>query len=208
MPDSRCRRRDAGFSLIEVLVVLVLAGLLMAFMAPFLDRYIHRGKIEGVTRQTATLFQVARIESLRGRAPSRVMADYDNDQVYAFVDFNRNGVLDAATDRELGRVPLPRGVAFWAEEDGEPEEANALITFDDDSSCDDCPRGGWEEYNTDGSARQTGAVRFGDQRGNFLEVRVTSAATGKVEIRKHDRETDAYWIQGEVAGKGKSWEWH
>lgn len=208
MADLRSARRAAGFTLIEVLVVLVLAGILMAFTAPFLDRFLQRNKIEGIARQTATLMQVARLESLRGRAPVRVVADYDGDVVYAFADHNRNGVLDAAPDRELARHPLPKGVSFWGAENEAPEQADALGHFDDDSSCSECPRGGWEEFKTDGSAVQTGAIRFGDERGNFLEVNVTSLATGKIEVRKYDPESEAYWVQGEVGGRGKSWEWY
>jgi prepilin-type N-terminal cleavage/methylation domain-containing protein len=208
MVDLRSARRAAGFTLIEVLVVLVLAGILMAFTAPFLDRFLQRNKIEGITRQTGTVMQVARLESLRGRAPVRVVADYDGDQVYAFADFNRNGVLDAATDRELARYPLPKGVSFWGAENAEPEQADALINFDDDSSCSSCPEGGWADFKTDGAAARTGAIRFGDERGNFLEVNITSLATGKIEIRKYDPESKEYWVQGEVGGKGKSWEWY
>lgn len=208
MADLRSVRRAAGFTLIEVLVVLVLAGILMAFTAPSLGRFLQRNKIEGMARQTGTLMQVARLESLRGRAPVRVVADYDGDQVYAFADFNRNGVLDAAGDRELGRYPLPKGVSFWAAENAAPEQADALITFDDDSSCSSCPAGGWADFKNDGTAARTGAIRFGDERGNFLEVNITSLATGKVEIRKYDPVSGAYWVQGEVGGQGKSWQWY
>lgn len=204
----RSARRAAGFTMIELLVVLALAGILMAFMAPFLHRFLERNKIEGVARQTATLIQVARLESLRGRSPVRVLADYDGDVVYGFVDLDRNGTLDAAKDRELGRYPLPKGVSFWGAEDESPEQVDALINFDDGPACSNCPRGGWEEFKNDGSAVQTGAIRFGDRRGNFLEVAVTSLATGKVEIRKFDPESGDYWVQGEVGGRGKSWEWY
>ena len=204
----RSARRAAGFTMIELLVVLVLAGILMAFMAPFLDRFLQRNKIEGVTRQTGTLMQVARLESLRGRSPVRVMADYDGDVVYAFADLDRDGAFDAAKDRELGRYPLPRGVSFWGAGDESPEQADALINFDDDSSCSECPRGGWEEFKTDGSAVQTGAIRFGDERGNFLAVAVTARATGTVEIRTFEPERRDYWVLGEVGGRGKSWEWY
>lgn len=208
MADLRSARRAAGFTLIEVLVVLVLAGILMVFTVPRLDRYLHRNKIEGVARQTGTLMQVARLESLRGRAPVRVVADYDGDAVYAFVDQNLNGVLDAAPDRELARHPLPKGVSFWAAGNAAPEQADALVNFDDDTSCSSCPPGGWADFKNDGSAAQTGSIRFGDERGNFLEVNITSLATGKTEIRKYDPESGEYWAQGEVGGAGKSWVWY
>jgi prepilin-type N-terminal cleavage/methylation domain-containing protein len=208
MADLRGARRAAGFTLIEVLVVLVVAGIFMAFMTPSLFRFLQRSKIEGITRETGTMLQVARLESLRGRAPVRVVADYDSDQVYAFADLNRDGLLDAGTDRELARYPLPKGVSFWGAENTEPEQADALVTFDDDTSCSSCPAGGWADFKTDGTAAQTGAIRFGDERGNFLEVNITSLATGKVEIRKYDPESRQYWVQGEVGGRGKSWEWY
>lgn len=207
MRDLRGSRPAAGFTLIELLVVLAIAGVLLLLTIPALDRFMHRGKIEGAARQTAVLFQAARMEALKRNVPARVVADFDTDQVYAFADLDRDGAFDAAKDRELGRLMLPKNVLFRAAEDGAPEGTNALVSFDD-TPCAAVTRGGCEDFNPDGTASAGGAIRFGDPRQNYLEVRVTSVATAKVEIRKYDPASNAYWVQGEVGGAGKSWEWN
>jgi prepilin-type N-terminal cleavage/methylation domain-containing protein len=207
MSDLRGSRRAAGFTLIELLVVLAIAGVLLFMTVPPLHRFMYRGKIEGTARQTAALMQMARLEALKRNIPARVALDFDKDQVYAFADLDRDGAYDIAKDRELGRITLPRNVAFQAAEDGAPEAADALVKFDD-KSCAAVTKGGCEDFNPDGTAANSGAVRFGDARGNFLEVRVTSVATGKIEIRKYDPASKDYWLQGEVGGHGGSWEWY
>ena len=56
----------------------------------------------------------------------------------------------------------------------------------------------------DGSVEETGAFRFADVRGNFLEVRVEPLATARVQVRKWD-ETDNEWYTRDQGGK--AWEW-
>jgi prepilin-type N-terminal cleavage/methylation domain-containing protein len=207
---SRLHRshRTAGFSLAELLVVLVVLVLVATFTVPPLLGYIHRGKMEGIARQTALQMQAARMEAIRANVPTRVVADFAADEIYAFTDLDRDGAFDPARDRFLGRQPLPSHVFFRAAEDTAAEDVNALINFDDGRSCPGtCPPGGWADFRPDGSALKPGAFRFGDERGNCLEVRITTAATGRVEVRKYDPVSGEYWPQGEVGGQGKSWEW-
>lgn len=207
---SRLHRseRTAGYSLIELLVVFVFLVILATFTLPPLFQYIHRGKMEGIVRETSFLMQAARMEAIRANFPTRVGADFTSDEIYAFTDLDRDGAFDPAKDRQLGRYPLPSHVLFRAAEDTAAEEVNALVNFDDGKTCPGaCPPGGWADFRPDGSALEPGAFRFGDERGNFLEVRITTAATGRVEVRKYDPATREYWPQGEVGGQGRSWEW-
>jgi prepilin-type N-terminal cleavage/methylation domain-containing protein len=206
----RTRTRTAGFSLIELLVVIAILSVIILISLPALDRMLQRGRIESSVRTTKSLMQVARLESIKRSLPTRVVADFDSDRILAYTDLNNSGApFEEGTDRLLGSARLPRGVTFWGEEDGSPEGANALINFDA-NTCVGCPAGGWVQFNPDGSADLTGAIRFADPRGNYLEVAVTTVATGKVVIRKHDEDTDQYWPQGEVprGTKAVTWEWH
>ena len=214
MTLARRPRRSAGFTLIELLVVLAILGVLLTLGLPALERFINRSKMEAMTRQTASLMQLARLESIKRGAPARVVADYTAHEVYAFTDANTadGPIYDAANDHLIARYPLPKGVFFWAAQDAGPEGANALVT------CSGCPPGGWAEFKTDGSAVEAtggsaiepgGAVRFGDERGNFLEVRIVTPATGRVELGKWDPTTSPTTLEYYPSGEnGKVWQWY
>src|ERR1044072_3504039 len=181
MPLVHPDRRSAGFTLIELLVVIPIMGALLTLGVPALANFTQRSKIEGVARQTVNLMQVARFDSIKHSLPARVVVDYAADEVYAFTDMNPDDgpVYVPNVDRELGRFGLPNGIFFRAAEDGAPEEAGALDAFDEGNDCGGgCPAGAWEELRSDASAAELGAIRFGDKRDNYLEVRVVTAPTG------------------------------
>jgi len=201
--------RTRGFTLIELLVVIAMMAIIILISFPAIDRMLHRGKIEGAARTTKAMMQVARLESIKRSLPVLVQADFDQKQVIAFTDMNNSGGLfEDGTDRLLSSMRLSRGIFFHGEEDNDPEGPNALINFDS-NTCSGCPAGGWVQFNPDGSASMVGAIRLADARGNFLEVAVTTMATAKVEIRKHDPVNDLYYVQGEVqrGTKAITWEW-
>lgn len=203
MPSVRPARGDAGFTLIEVLVTIAVLAVLLTLGMPTLDRFIHRGKLEGVARQTASLMRVARFDAIKHSAPGRFVFDFDNDLVHVYTDMDSDGAYDPAVDRELGRLPLPGGVTFRAA-GGDPEDGDAVDAWDDEP-CPGTARGGCGQFEPNGSADELGAVRFGDERGNYLEVRVATAATGRLEIGKAPNPAVAtYFSPGE---NGTVWEW-
>lgn len=158
--------RDAGFSMIELLVVLLVGLILMLLSAPELMKYYIRSQIEGVTREVSFVLQRARFQAIR-----------DSQQVQICGDAAGRVVTG------LGRtIELPKSVKLYG------------ITVP----------GNCFTFLSDGSVQETGAFRFSDVRGNFLEVNVEPKATARVQVRKWD-ETDGTWNtrdQGE-----KAWEW-
>jgi prepilin-type N-terminal cleavage/methylation domain-containing protein len=195
--------RDAGFTLVELLVVLALLGILLTFGFPAIDRFIHRGKLEGITRQTLMLMQLARFDAIKHSSPARFVFDYDDDSIHAYNDRNGDGAFDAAVDRELGRLTLPTGVSFQAA--GDPLEGPNAIDKWDDAPCTGTARGGCGEYRPNGSIDKEGRVRLGDERGNFLEIRVATTATGRLEIAKAPVPTVATYLT--PGQNGRAWEW-
>lgn len=200
--------RVSGFTLIEAFVVMAVVVITAAIGFPALWRMIHRSKMEGFVRETAILAQSARLEAIKRGTPSGVKIDFAKDLVIAFRDENRDGDYDAGEDLYGGdlaaALPLPSRVFFWAPGE-DPEAENAVVGFPlDDAS------GGAVLFASDGSTTSAGAFRFGDRRGNFLEINVAPAATGKVEIRKHnpalpERDGDHFYAPGEL---DQPWEWY
>lgn len=167
--------RDAGFTMIELLVVLLVALVLMMLSAPELMKYYIRDQIEGVTRQTSFILQKARFQAIKNSQPVEICADT---------------VQRVVTG--LGQtIELPDSVSFDAPAD--PEDPGPVTVSDNCFA-----------FQADGSVEETGAFRFADVRGNFLEVRIDPKATARVQVRKWD-ETDNKWYTRDEGGK--AWEW-
>ncbi len=194
-------RNAAGYTLLEVFVVLAIIGLVSSLAFPALQQFIHRNKILGIARSAGMLMREARYEAIKRGVPCLVRADGATGEVIAFADvdgdltFNPDPLETTfrATDYELRRYALPSGIAF----DG-PLAQPPVFGFTG------IPGLPWNAavFQTDGSIRTLGGIRFGDQRGNYLEVRVEPAATARVWVRKWD---GANWLA--QAEGGKTWEW-
>lgn len=169
--------RAAGFTMIELLTILLIALVLMLISYPELLKQYIRGQLEGVARQTSFVLQKARFEAIKSSQQVQICADTAGRVV--------NG-LDAAHP-----VELPDSVNF-----GAPSGEDVISGVDVDGNC--------FIFLSNGSVQRTGAFRFADVRGNFLEVQVEPQATARVQVRKWD-ETDNAWYTRDQGGK--AWEW-
>jgi len=171
---------DGGFTLIELLVVLAILGIVSVLGIPALLNSLHRAKVEGAAQQVAAFAQRARLEAIKRNRQTMLRADTTSQELFAFVDANGNRVQDADEDL-LGRFALPALVSFR----GAPEG-----TSDDKAPVDGFGGNPGPVFEPNGSVLTEGAIRVGDERGNVLEVRVVSAASGRMEIRK--------WLSAEM----------
>jgi prepilin-type N-terminal cleavage/methylation domain-containing protein len=201
MRDARrlTRQRQAGFTLIETLIVLAVIGILVLIAAPAFLGMLNRFKLTGTTREVASLMQAARLEAIKLNTPAQVNYDATANAFIAFVDMDRDNAL-SDPDRVLaGRVPVPAKVEFWGPGDGAANGANAIDGWDD------APARTGPIFNPDGSVDRVGAYRFKDSNENFLEVRVATPATGRIVLRKRDRYDGNFYMNSEDNHK---WEWY
>ena len=197
-------RAAAGFTLVELLIVLAIATLVITLGVPSLLDVLHRQRLEGQVRELATLAHRARHQALLRGVPAIV--EFDADGFSAFVDLHGAdlddppdllfGPLPSAplqgTDFRVGDGKLPEGIDLAA-----PGALDAVHGFTTVAGVQKAI------FDPDGSIRDTGAVRIADRRGNYLEVRIEPRATGRVSLYKWDG--SAWRANGEG---GHSWTWH
>ena len=165
--------RDAGFTMIELLVVMLVGIILMLLSAPELMKYHIRSQLEGVTRETSYVLQRAKYRAIRDAQEVRICAD----------------TVGRVITGPSHPIELEDSLKFEAP----PGQGDAVMV-----------PGNCFTFLPDGSVKDTGAFRFADVRGNFLEVRVEPQATARVQVRKWN-ETDNAWYTRDQGGK--AWEW-
>lgn len=193
------RRSRAGFTLIEALVVLAILSVLLMLGTPEMLRLIRRSRLEGYAQTVAGTMRICRFEAVRQNVNTRLFVDYPNNQVLA-------ATVDAAGNpvEVLGTQPLPPEIDFWAYGE-DPRKAKAIFNFTP------TPTGGWVQFKPNGSADQLGRIRLSDGT-NYLDVRVATQATGRIELRKAEPDpktgtfdsVDPYRVLGEG---DYSWTW-
>jgi type IV fimbrial biogenesis protein FimT len=198
------RSSRAGFTLVELLIVLAIAVLVITLGVPNLLDLLARQRLEGQARDLAALAHRARQEALTRGMPAVV--EIDGRAFRAFADlhgatlaappdglFNPlSGAPLQGTDFEIGRRQLHAKLALAG-----PDSQTNIDGF---TVVDGVRKAIFEP---DGSIRATGAIRLADHRGNYLELRVAPRATGKVGLYKWDG--SAWRANGEG---GTSWTWH
>ncbi|HKV11170.1 MAG TPA: prepilin-type N-terminal cleavage/methylation domain-containing protein [Thermoanaerobaculia bacterium] len=199
------KRRVAGFSFIEVLVVLAIMATLLLFAIPALWTMMRQAKLRGVARETQSLMRLARLDAIKYSSQGVVRiveGDPDNGEpptVQAFSDRDGDRIWDEG-EPMLGRCELPTSVSFKSP--GSDDFEDAVDGFTDD------PEGGPElaVFLRDGSVPVEGgqgAFRFADNYDNFLEVRVATTA-GRIEVLKWNDDEEDWFAEGDGE---RAWVW-
>ena len=169
----------SGFTLIELLLTLTLMSILMGLGLPALQNMIGREKLLGASREIAVVMRSARLEAIKTKGATVFLVDTDKSKrtVMSYVDEDDDGVLDLG-ERVLHRNTVGAGVYFAA-------PSGTAIT-DVIDGLEKSGTQGLVRFNSDGSVDATGAIRYADSRGNFLEVRIEPVSVARVKIRKWD----------------------
>ena len=187
--------RSRGFSFVEMVVALAFVGILATIGVPALLSFIERGKIQGISEQTGMLAQRTRMEAMKRGVRTVLTVDVANREVFAFADVHGAAATDPSdgifnpiagmttrtTDYVIARFQLPTGVTFTSPTDTGVDSIDGFVNPGNPD-----PPDKQAIFNTDGSVLATGAFRFADGRGNFLEVRIAPQATAKTQVRKYN----------------------
>lgn len=208
---SRRRCNGArGFTLIEVLVVVAIIAIALLIGAPKLFEILRQQRFIGNAQQATALMRQARAEAVRRGVPAGVTQRFAERDLVAFVDADADGTFSAG-DRVLpgGIVPLGTGVDMYgpADDYGSGVREDANVGFPETVA--NGP--GTVLFNNLGAANAAGAFRFVDTRNNYLEVRVATAASGRIVINKFrevetgdTNDPDNWKARGEG---GQEWQW-
>ena len=114
---------QTGFTLLELMLVVTIAGLLLGFGVPAMGNFFRNARITGAANDVMGALHFARSEAIKRRVPVTLCTSADplnNNPVcaasafltgwIAFVDPNQNGQRDAAEVVLLQREPMPGAI--------------------------------------------------------------------------------------------------
>ena len=187
------RRMAAGFTVLELLVVMVVTGLLAGMTVMVFNSLRPKMTITNASREIHSVFQKARLRAIRQN--QTVVAVLERELGGDADDYNPDGVKNEwlvlkivdnyDNETEINSYQLHRGyppIHFWGDREVSIHGASAN-TFSDDTTF---PLGS-AVYNYDGSVHATGAVRISYAKEgvrNVMEIAVPSLS-GIPMVRKY-----------------------
>jgi prepilin-type N-terminal cleavage/methylation domain-containing protein len=126
-------RREAGFSTVELIVVIAIIGILMAIALPTYISLVPRGETKSDAQSTKQLFQKARLYASAIQRPVRVLLDCTEPTRQAGArpcrleaqvpTFNANGTIKSWNLLPGGRVYLHKGTEITYESQSNVKKA-------------------------------------------------------------------------------------
>jgi type IV fimbrial biogenesis protein FimT len=121
------RKAQSGFTLLELMLVVTLAGLLLGFGVPAMGNFIRNARITGAANDVMAALHFTRSEAIKRRQPVTLCTSanpLDANPVcaasplltgwIAFVDLNQSGQRDGGEAVLLQREPIPATITARA----------------------------------------------------------------------------------------------
>ncbi|MFQ5527256.1 MAG: GspH/FimT family pseudopilin [Thermoanaerobaculia bacterium] len=192
---SRTTGPRRGFTLIELIVVMMVLALLVTIGFPALQNQIRRSKMMGIAQEATNGLRLARYQAIKNSRPTVYSIDPTTRQILSWVDDNDDGIQDLG-EEVLMRTTLRAGLYVL---DPPGSMGGPIDGFNGTNMA---------RFNADGSVDAIGGYRFADDSvavdaRNFLEVGVRPRSVARVEIRKWDG--TGWWGQDEGPNP---WVWY
>jgi len=84
--DTRQFRRSAGFTLIEMMVVVLIVGIVAGLSIPTWNKFTAKMKVSGAVRDMRSAIFVARSDAITRKRYSGILLDFSNRRYERFVD--------------------------------------------------------------------------------------------------------------------------
>ena len=108
------RTRQGGFTLIEIMAVVLLLGLAMSGVSIGLDRFVPGQQIDSEGRQFLSRMDLARSSAIAAGRPYRVVIQLDDHAYRVFTPYDEEGRIAVSKEEQtdLGKEVLESGVNF------------------------------------------------------------------------------------------------
>ena len=114
------KKAQSGFTLLELMLVVTIVGLLLAFAVPAMGNFFRNARITGAANDVMAALHFARSEAIKRRVPVTLCTSADPQNAnpacdasalltgwVAFVDTNQDGQRDAGEAVLLQHEPMP-----------------------------------------------------------------------------------------------------
>lgn len=198
--ETEMIRRQDGFNLLEVMLVMAVLGMLLAMILPMSRQWWSALQVELAASEVATTLQLGRSLAVRhhARVAVRFYPDDEGRLTHAiFRDGDRDGVR--SDDIERGIDPMLRGVKggpLGGVQAGfpkgwRPREPGSRKRLDRLHDPIRFGRSNMASFTALGGA-SPGTIYLTDGRRHLMAVRVNNR-TGKVKILRYDREQETWY---------------
>jgi prepilin-type N-terminal cleavage/methylation domain-containing protein len=197
---QKLRRPSAGFTLLELLLVVGMIGVISAIAVPMFDRTIAGYRTIGAARSITNDIAVGKIRAAALFRRVRIYADLSTNTFH--VETQDRSVIPAHWTIEGGQTELPAGVTFgWMSmaappPNTQPAIAQSVLCTQDDgttianTACITFNSRG-VPIDPTGAPVATGALYITD---NLAVYSVTAAATGMIRLWRAYPHTSTDWV--------------